>query len=243
MRGSERWEPTKFVLRKGEWQPSRDPRELAPASVVSSTLALRACVSALQEFAKGHLADFGCGKAPFFGVYRDLTTQVSGIDWPQTRHEAGYIDVYADLNEPVDVPDASYDTILSSSVLEHIWRHEIIWLEMTRTLRPGGHLILSVPFIYALHEAPHDYFRWTRFALEKACSETGLEIVRLEPYGGGLDVLVDLSVRALGAISPTLAGLAGRAAVKMLKRGLARKLSPATFEILPLGYILVARKP
>jgi SAM-dependent methyltransferase len=236
------WKPTKFVLRNGQWRPSSDPAELAPASVVSSSLALRACVAALGEFATGHLADFGCGKAPFFGVYGPLTSQVTGIDWPQTRHEAGYIDVYADLNEPIDLADSSFDTILSSSVLEHIWRHDVLWGEMARTLKPGGHLILSVPFVYALHEVPHDYFRWTRFALEKACSECGLEPVRLEPYGGGLDVLADLCVRALGAISPKLAGLMGRAVVKILQRGAARKLSSTTFEQLPLGYILVARK-
>jgi SAM-dependent methyltransferase len=243
MKHSENWKPTKFVLRNGKWRPSRDASELAPPSVVSASLALRSCVSALRDFARGHLADFGCGKAPYFGVYRDLTSQVTCIDWPQTRHQAGHIDIYADFNEPVDIPDASFDTILSSSVLEHIWKHDVIWREMARTLRPGGHLILTVPFVYALHEAPHDYFRWTRFALEKACAECGLEVVRIEPYGGGLDVLADLCVRALGALSPALAGVAGRAIAHVLNRGIARRLSPKTFEVLPLGYTLVARKP
>src|SRR5688572_26830008 len=136
MQHPETWQPTKFVLRRGEWRPSRDSGELAPASVVSASLALRSCVAALRDFASGHLADFGCGKAPYFGVYRDLTTEVTCIDWPQTRHEAGHIDVYTDLNEPTDLPDASFDTILSSSVLEHIWKHEVIWRDMARTLRP-----------------------------------------------------------------------------------------------------------
>jgi SAM-dependent methyltransferase len=243
MQRAEHWKPTKFVLRGGEWRPSRDPGELSPASTVSATLALRSCVDALRSFTRGHIADFGCGKAPYFGVYRDLATEVTCIDWPQTLHEAGHIDVYADLNEPIAVADASFDTILSSSVLEHIWRHDVIWAEMARTLKPGGHLVLTVPFVYALHEVPHDYFRWTRFALEKACEVSGLKVVRLEAYGGGLDVLTDLSVRALGALSPALAGFTGRAAVRLLKRGISRTLSRASFDLLPLGYTLVAHKP
>lgn len=47
----------------------------------------------------------------------------------------------------------------------------------------------------------------------------------------------------LGAVSPTLAGIAGRAIVKLLEHGISRRLSPATFDLLPLGYLLVAEKP
>lgn len=243
MQRADAWVPTKFEQAGGGWRPSRDPNEFNPASSVSATLALRSCQAALRDFARGHLADFGCGKVPYFGIYRGLTTQVTCIDWPGSRHETSHIDVYADLNEPTTLADASFDTILSSSVLEHIWRHEVIWREMARTLKPGGHLILTVPFVYALHEVPHDYFRWTRFALEKACEETGLEIVRNEAYGGGVDVLADLTVRALGAASPALAGFVGRGVARLLAGGLARRLSPKTYDQLPLGYTLVARRP
>lgn len=243
MQHPEAWAPTKFEPNGDGWRPSRDKREFNPVSSVSATLALRSCVTALRDFARGHLADFGCGKVPYFGIYRELTTQVTCVDWPGSLHETSHIDVYADLNEPTGIADASFDTILSSSVLEHIWRHDVIWREMARTLKPGGHLILTVPFVYALHEAPHDYFRWTRFALEKACEEVGLEIVRNEPYGGGVDVLADLTVRALGAINPALAGFVGRGVARMLSGGLARRLSPSTYDQLPLGYTLVARRP
>ena len=104
-------------------------------------------------------------------------------------------------------------------------------------------MILGVPFIYGLHEVPHDYFRWTRYAFERACEENGLEVVELEPYGGGIDVVADLLVRSLGILSDRLAGIAGRIAANLLRGGRARRLAPAAFEALPLGYLLVARKP
>nr|WP_247710918.1 class I SAM-dependent methyltransferase [Qipengyuania aestuarii] len=243
MRAIDQWKPTKFEERAGHWRPSRDPLELARTSRVSSTLALEILEGALKRHSRGHLADFGCGKVPFYGIYADLVDQVTCIDWPNSAHESNHIDIEADLNCPICVDDAIFDTIFCSSVLEHIWDHRMMWREMTRSLKPGGTMIMGVPFIYGLHEVPHDYFRWTRYAFEKACEENGLEIVELEPYGGGIDVVADLLVRSLGIISDRLAGVAGRIAANLLRGGRARRIAPAAFEALPMGYLLVARKP
>ncbi|MDF1835887.1 MAG: class I SAM-dependent methyltransferase [Alteraurantiacibacter sp. bin_em_oilr2.035] len=212
-------------------------------SRVSSSLALAATERAIADHARGDLADIGCGKVPFYGMYRDRVEQITCIDWPQSPHETDHIDIPADLNAPTSLADASFDTILSSSVLEHIWDHATFWDEMVRTLRPGGKMIMIVPFIYWLHEEPHDYFRWTRHAFAKACEERGLIIRELTPYGGGLDVLADLFVRSLGAVNTRLAGWTASQMAKALSRGISKRLSPAGYEKLPLGYLLVAQKP
>lgn len=243
MRAIDQWKPTKFEKRQGAWRPSRNPRELARTSRVSSSLALHVLEGALKRHAHGHLADFGCGKVPFYGIYADLVEKVTCIDWPNSAHESSHIDIEADLNCPIAVDDAAFDSIFCSSVLEHIWDHRMMWREMVRSLKPGGTIIMGVPFIYGLHEVPYDYFRWTRYAFEKACEENGLEVIELEPYGGGIDVVVDLLVRSLGILSDRLAGVAGRIAGRFLRGGRARRLAPAAFEALPLGYLLVARKP
>jgi SAM-dependent methyltransferase len=242
MRNSEAWRPTKYVERGGNWRVSPDPRQLAPASRLSSSLALTATAGAIARHARGHLADFGCGKVPLYGLYRSRTEQVTCVDWPHSPHEIDHVDVAADLNQPTDLPAESFDTILSSSVLEHIWDHGTFWDEMVRTLRPGGKVILIVPFVYGLHEEPHDYFRWSHHALARACNERGLKVCQLEPYGGGLDVLADLVVRSLGAVSLRLAGAAGSLFAKILGNGLSRRLSPQGYARLPLGYLLVAEK-
>lgn len=50
------------------------------------------------------------------------------------------------LNEtPLPLPDASFDLIVCTEVLEHITAHEAILAEFHRLLRPGGRLIISVP--------------------------------------------------------------------------------------------------
>lgn len=243
MRARDQWQPTKYVLRGGRWRVSPDRQELAPASRLSSSLALAATERAITGHARGHLADLGCGKAPFYGLYRDQIDDVTCIDWPQSPHEIDHIDVAADLNEPTDLPDAQFDTILTSSVLEHIWAHDVFWDEIARTLKPGGKLILIVPFIYGLHEEPHDYFRWTRHALSRASEERGLKTVELAPYGGGLDVLADIFVRSIGAVNMRIAGWVSNLAVRLLRGGLSKRLSAKGYEKMPLGYLLVAEKP
>lgn len=236
------WQPTKYEPKGTGWMVSRDSAQLSPASTVSSTLALNATLPALERNARGDLADFGCGTAPFYGAYRELVDTVCWIDWPSSPHETQHLDVVADLNEPLNVPSASFDTIFTSSVLEHIWKHTVFLDEIERTLRPGGKLILIVPFMYWLHEEPHDYFRWTRHALQRACDERGLSVEQLEPYGGGIDLLGDLFVRSLGFVSLGLAKLFGRPLAKALTWAVNRRIGQTAREKLPLGYILVATK-
>ena len=120
MKNADDWKLTKYVLEGDRWRGSRDPEELLPASAVSSEFALNACLQMLADHARGHLADFGCGKVPFLGFDRDLVSEVTFIDWPASRHQSDHIDIYADLNQPTSIADNSFDTILTSSVLEHI---------------------------------------------------------------------------------------------------------------------------
>jgi SAM-dependent methyltransferase len=242
MKNADAWAPTKYESASGRWRVSRDRSELLPASRVSASLSLAACREALGEHARGHFADLGCGKVPFYGLYRDSVDEVTCIDWPGSAHGSEHVDVFADLNLATSIPAASFDTIFSSSVLEHIWKHDMFWDEMARMLRPGGKIILSVPFIYWLHEEPHDYFRWTRHALVKACEERDLAVVSLKPYGGGPDVLLDLLLRSVAGFSMSLAALIAPAAEWLANRPMGRRLASGSAEKLPLGYVLVAQK-
>jgi hypothetical protein len=51
-------------------------------------------------------------------------------------------------------------------------------------LRPGGRLIFTVPFSYRIHSKPHDFHRFTKYALEHYAKEAGLSIDLLAPRGG-----------------------------------------------------------
>lgn len=74
-------------------------------------------------------------------------------------------EVIADAHQlPFD--DACFERVLCTEVLEHLTDPARAIAEMYRVLAPGGMLILSTRFVYPLHDAPHDYFRYTRFGLE-----------------------------------------------------------------------------
>ena len=53
--------------------------------------------------------------------------------------------IQADLNAPLPCPDASFDAIISTEVIEHLENPRAVFREFSRLLRPGGHLLLTTP--------------------------------------------------------------------------------------------------
>jgi SAM-dependent methyltransferase len=70
-----------------------------------------------------------------------------------------------------DFGDRTYDVIVLSEVLEHVHSPHLAIRNIHGVLKEGGRLILTAPFIFPIHERPHDYFRYTRYGLEFLLSE------------------------------------------------------------------------
>ena len=77
-----------------------------------------------------------------------------------------------------------FDTVLCTQVLEHVFDHDKMMKEIFRVMKPGGHVILTVPFAWELHEEPYDFFRYTKHALKQLFENTGFEIDYIKPNGG-----------------------------------------------------------
>jgi SAM-dependent methyltransferase len=56
--------------------------------------------------------------------------------------------------------------------------------EVHRVLKPGGSLLLTVPFLWPLHEVPHDLCRYTPFALRDLVESAGFQVKELRALGG-----------------------------------------------------------
>ncbi len=87
---------------------------------------------------------------------------------------SGDIVAYAGLDAQLDAhrlpfADASFAVLLCTEVLEHC--HDPQWVidEFYRVLQPGGKLILTTRFIFPIHDAPYDYFRFTKYGLRHLC--------------------------------------------------------------------------
>jgi hypothetical protein len=112
-------------------------------------------------------------------------------------------------------------------------------------MKSGGHLILNVPFYYWVHEAPHDYHRYTEYALKRYLVDSGFEIIELISLGGALTTWVDISSKCLcgvGCIGRVLARLLQQATFMVSETKCGKRLLRYKNETLPLGYFLVAKK-
>lgn len=74
-------------------------------------------------------------------------------------------DLVADVCNLSEIPDAAFDAVFMLEVLEHVRTPHTALQEILRVLKPGGRLFLSTPFIFPIHDEPHDYFRFTRYGL------------------------------------------------------------------------------
>jgi SAM-dependent methyltransferase len=79
--------------------------------------------------------------------------------------------------------DAVFDYHLSFEVLEHINDPEKYFSEASRVLRPGGHAIFSVPFLYRMHGGEpsykFDYFRYLNGFFYERAGKNNLEVVQI----------------------------------------------------------------
>ena len=70
----------------------------------------------------------------------------------------------------MDFKDNKFDVVFIYEVLEHVERPFEASNELFRVLKPGGTLLLSTPFIFGIHDAPYDYWRFTKYGLKNLFS-------------------------------------------------------------------------
>ena len=134
---------------------------------------------AAGRYGRGRVLDAGCGRQPYAEFYSDYT----GLEFDRTRYADAPADVWGSGME-LPFRDKAFATVFSSQVLEHVpepWR---MVAEMARVLEPGGHLILTAPHIWGLHEEPQDYFRFTCYGLEHLARRAGLQPIEVRPMAG-----------------------------------------------------------
>jgi SAM-dependent methyltransferase len=246
MRNPNLWKPNKYVIRRGRLRASRDPKEVNVASRLIADLVAECYDANLKVHARGRLLDLGCGKVPLYESYRDYISESICVDWEHTSHQSPHLDFETDLTREVPFPDGAFDTVILSSVLEHIPVPEELCREIARVLSPGGKLLMDVPFYYRLHEKPHDYYRYTEFALRRFMDRSGMQLLRLQALGGALEIMADVFAKnatRMPVLGTPAAILAQGAVATFCRTALGHRVSKATGSTFPLAYFLVAMKP
>jgi SAM-dependent methyltransferase len=141
------------------------------------------------EQTRGSLLDIGCGAQ----IYRCLVpphVTYQGIDTNDAKARFGYNipDTHYFDGEDWGVEDGAFDTALCTEVLEHISDPAAFLARAYRCLRPGGRLVLTVPFAARWHFIPYDYWRYTPSSLNLLLTTTGFTDVRVLARGNPLTV-------------------------------------------------------
>lgn len=133
--------------------------------------------------------DLGCGGSPYTHLFRGWKR--TGFDFAPRKG----VDVVGDVHD-LPFEDASFDLVFSTEVLEHASDPLLMLKEAYRILKPGGTIILTTRFIFPVHQAPYDHFRFTEYGLRHLFTEAAFldvtleaDTTSLEAIGVQLDVL------------------------------------------------------
>lgn len=124
----------------------------------------------------GRLLDAGCGSKPYQHLFKNVTNYIGmEFDSKENRERKGP-DIFYD-GKTFPFANDSFESVLSTEVLEHVFNPDQHIQEIKRVLKPKGMLLLTTPLIWGEHQEPYDYGRYTSFGLCDILKRNGFEII------------------------------------------------------------------
>lgn len=192
----------------------------------------------------GNVLELGAGRKRRRGTFRPPSHVSSWIC--ADRSPDAEPDVRADVR---DLPfrSAVFDTTVCLEVLEYVPEPARALRELARVLRPGGLLVVSVPFIHRW-DTPADLWRASPAGLERLLRDNGLQPVAQLAQGGALAAtshIVQFVVRNLPVPRVARWVIAGLAVpltefIFLLDRYVAAR--EPVLRTLSTGYLVLARR-
>lgn len=140
-----------------------------------------------SRFISGNTLDYGAGRAKYKGIIAPHASHYTAFDMIPGEN----VDVVGDALKP-PFADNTFDTVISTQVLEHIQKPWVMVHEIARILKPGGICIMTAPFMVPYHADPHDYFRYTKEGLTSLLRGEGFEIIESDSYGKTFTVFSEM---------------------------------------------------
>jgi SAM-dependent methyltransferase len=92
---------------------------------------------------------------------------------------------YSDLTKKLNISSNKYNNVLFFNIFEHLSEYKLAFSEIYRIMKKGGFFIGSVPFIYQIHAAPNDYFRFSREFFKLNLKKYGFKKAKVKALGFG----------------------------------------------------------
>src|SRR5581483_1170313 len=164
-------------------------RSLLPRSLARYVMHFEASIEdAVARFARQlppgvRVLDAGAGEGDYKHHFAEqrycgLDLGIGDKTWDYSR-----LDVVGDL-ETLPFSDRTFEAALNIVTLEHVLNPGNVLCELSRVLAPGGRLLLVAPLEWEEHQQPHDYGRFTRYALNRLLKQAGFSEIAIQPVGG-----------------------------------------------------------
>lgn len=136
------------------------------------------------KYISGKTIDLGAGSAKYRNIIKQKSIEYTTFDVVPGPN----VDVVGDV---LDLPfkDESFDTVISTQLLEHVEKPWVVVKQIHRILKKDGTCICTAPFLIPYHADPHDYFRFTKEGLESLFRNEGFNIIECDSYGPMFNVI------------------------------------------------------
>lgn len=143
---------------------------------------------------KGTLLDFGSGTKPYESLFTQITKYV-GVDFEGggNDYKNRKVDVFYD-GKTLPFDDNTFDNILSTEVIEHVFNPDEIFKELFRVLKPGGFILITCPFLWPEHEQPWDYARYSSFGIKHLFEKHHFEVIKQDKTGNTISGIIQMIV-------------------------------------------------
>jgi len=144
----------------------------------------------IDSLKENNIKVLNIGSGGAFGKLINLVNKfdVVNIDFDENKKPDILFDI---MSAPLK--DNLFHSIFFLEVLEHVKNPFKAIEEIKRLLKPGGELILSVPFVYPEHDIPHDYFRFTKYGIKLLLKD--FDIIKIEKRSDFIHTIIILLFR------------------------------------------------
>lgn len=131
----------------------------------------------LQGQFSGAVLNAGCGNRDITDILKRMGAEsVTNVDIASTIPGA----ILSSLDS-LSLESGRFDTVFCNAVLEHVVSIDAVMAELKRVTKPGGRLVIAIPFLQPYHESPTDFRRFTAPGMRQLGERHGLTTLLVQP--------------------------------------------------------------